>query len=361
MKMLQIFRPDDLIAAKEDMDALIAHQMPKRVPNGAMCFSGDFSVKNAGLDIAEVFHNPISIYNAICWTASQYQWNPFLQYSDLSVLGCLDFGGTMIYPTKNGEYLSALKHPVNNESDIENLTLPDPEKTGDISRQLHFARLQNKVGFPVGFASRSPFCLAANMSGMMLFMTWMIEKPSLCRQLMEFAYQHIIRTLDVWVANFGVENIQVWCSTPMESNQLISPRHMETFALPYLVKYCIHIKKLGIKQFCIHFCGEQNKNLPILAEADPWSHPAILSFGPEVDIVYAAKLFPQDIIYGNIDTILMEKGSPREVFDTCKELLEKGKRIENGFILAPGCSSPVFTPPVNMYAMTKAVEEHGIY
>ena len=67
MKMLQIFRPDDLIAAKEDIDALIAHQMPKRVPNGAMCFSGDFSVKNAGLDIAEVFHNPISIYNAICW------------------------------------------------------------------------------------------------------------------------------------------------------------------------------------------------------------------------------------------------------------------------------------------------------
>ena len=113
MKMLQIFRPDDLITAKEDMDALIAHQMPKRVPNGAMCFSGDFSVKNAGLDIAEVFQNPISIYNAICWTASQYQWNPFLQYSNLSVLGCLDFGGTMIYPTKNGEFLSALKHPVN--------------------------------------------------------------------------------------------------------------------------------------------------------------------------------------------------------------------------------------------------------
>ena len=136
---------------------------------------------------------------------------------------------------------------------------------------------------------------------------------------------------------------------------------MEAFALPYLITYCQHLKQIGIKQFCIHFCGDQNKNLPILAEANPWPHPAILSFGQEVDIVYAATLFPQDIIYGNIDTILMEKGSPREVFDTCKELLEKGKRIENGFILAPGCSSPVFTPPVNMYAMTKAVEEHGIY
>ena len=178
---------------------------------------------------------------------------------------------------------------------------------------------------------------------------------------MEIAYQHIIRTLDVWVASFGAENLQVWWSTPMESNQLISPRHMEAFALPYLLTYCKHIKKIGIKQFCIHFCGEQNQNLPILAEADPWPHPAVLSFGQEVDIVYAAKLFPQDIIYGNIDTTLMEKGSPGEVFNTCKELLEKGKRIEGGFILAPGCSSPVFTPPVNMYAITKALEEHGCY
>lgn len=106
MKILQIFQPDDLITAKKDMDALIAYQMPKRVPNGAMCFGGDFSVKNAGLDIAEVFQNPVSIYNAICWTASQYQWNPFLQYCDLSVLGCFDFGGTMIYPTKNGFILA---------------------------------------------------------------------------------------------------------------------------------------------------------------------------------------------------------------------------------------------------------------
>ena len=60
----QIFRPIDIKAAKEDMYALFEYQKPKSVPNGSMCYSADFSVRNAGQDIAEVFHNPEAIYNA---------------------------------------------------------------------------------------------------------------------------------------------------------------------------------------------------------------------------------------------------------------------------------------------------------
>jgi len=357
----QISSPAAVESAKNDIEALFVYQKPATVPNGAMCFSSDFSVANSGQDIADIFQNAEAIYNSVYSAAIQYQWNPYLQFCDLSVLGCFDFGGEMSYPTKNGEYLSARKYPVNHERDIEKLCLPDPLKTGDIPRQLHLARLQYNAGFPVGFMSRSPFCMAANMCGMSLFMTWLIEKPSLCRRLIEIAYRHITRTLDLWVASFGPENLQVWWSTPIESNQLISPRHMQDFALPHLINYCQHIKQIGIKQFCIHLCGDQNKNLPILADANPWPHPTILSLGPEVDILYAASLFPEDIIYGNIDTVLLEKGNPGQIFNTCIELIEKGKNIEGGFVLAPGCSIPVFTPPANMDALSKAIEKHGTY
>jgi uroporphyrinogen decarboxylase len=357
----KIFRLIDQDAAKEEIDTLFRYAKPKRVPNGSMWAGQDFSIQNTGKNIAEIFDNPQAIFDAVCWTAHQYHWNPFIQVGGFSALGCFDFGGSMSYPTKNGEYFTQDRHPVSSEKDVEKLNLPDPYTAGDIPRQLRFGALQKEAGFPVTFMTRSPFCMAANMCALNLFMTWMIEAPSLCKQLMELGYRHTLRTLDVWIETFGVDNLQVWLTTPIESNQLISPKHMETFALPFHLKYGEHLKKIGIKQRLIHFCGDQNRNLPILAEADPWAHPAILSFGSEVDILRAADLFPRDIIYGNVDTVLLDSGSPREIYDTCKGLLEKGKRIEGGFILAPSCDAPVFMPPVNMYAMTKAIEEHGIY
>ncbi len=351
----------DLESLKEDYNALFQYQKPKRVQNGAMWSCAEFAVRNTGQDISNIYHNPERIFDAALWSAIQYNWNPFIQYVWFSVLACLDFGGTMSYPTRNGEYMAIVTHPVTTKDDIEKLRLPDPQTAGDIPRQLQFAKLQIEAGLPVSFMSRSPFCMAANMCGITQFMTWLIEEPALCQQLMDLAYQHIVRTLDVWVSNFGAENIQVWWTVPLESNQLISPQYMEKFAMPYLVDYRKQLKKRGIKRFLIHFCGDQNKNLSILSEVDPWEHPAVLSFGPETDILDAAKLFPEDIIYGNLDTILMEKESPNVIFETSKELIKKGKQIEGGFILALGCDIPVFTPPANLFAMSKAIEDHGAY
>ncbi len=73
-------------------------------------------------------------------------------------------------------------------------------------------------------------------------------------------------------------------SSPSESNQVISPKHMEKFALPFHEEYHRRLKEIGIRRFGIHICGDQNLNLPLLAEASPWPHPSVLSFGHEVDL-----------------------------------------------------------------------------
>lgn len=344
---------------KEQFEALFHYNKPDRVPLGSMWFSEGFAIKSAGLNIAKIFNDPETIYRAVCLAADQYKWNPFIQYSGFSVLGCYDFGGTMRYPQNEGDSFGALLHPVQNEKDVDGLKLPDPRGSGDIPRQFEFATLQKKAGLPVTFFSRSPFCMASNMCGIERFFEWLVDKPELCQRLMEMGYQHTINVLDYWIASFGAENIQVWMSTPVESNQLISPRHMEKFCLPYHMKYHDHLEKVGIKRCGLHLCGEQNKNLPILSEASPWRHPTILSFGVEVDITKAAKLFSQDIICGNIDTNLIQAGTPEEVYENCRSAIKKGKQIEGGFILAPGCDTPVFAPPANVYAMTNAVEDFG--
>jgi uroporphyrinogen decarboxylase len=347
--------------SRSQFEALRQYNKPERVPLGNMLFSEGFAIKNAGLNIAKIFHDPETIYRAVYWAADQYRWNPFVQYSSFSVLGCFDFGGTMRYPQNEGDSIGALLHPVQNEKDVDRLKLPDSKESGDIPRQFEFATLQKKAGLPVTFFSRSPFCMASNMCGIERFFEWLVGKPELCERVMEMGYQHTINVLDYWIASFGAENIQVWMSTPVESNQLISPKHMEQFCLPYHMKYHDHLEKVGIKRCGLHLCGEQNKNLQILSEASPWRHPTILSFGVEVDITKAAKLFPKDIICGNIDTNLIQTGTAREVYENCKSVIEKGKRIEGGFILAPGCETPPFAPPANVYAMTRAAEDFGSY
>jgi len=54
-------------------------------------------------------------------------------------------------------------------------------------------------------------------------------------------------------------------------------------------------------------------NLSYLAEACPWRHPGVLSFGHEVDIETVARHFPEDIIYGNIDPTLLLMGPPSKI------------------------------------------------
>ena len=102
-------------------------------------------------------------------------------------------------------------------------------------------------------------------------------------------------------------------------------------------------------------------NLPYFAGTTLWKHPSILSFGHEVDLEVAADHFPDDIIFGNIEPAVIQTGTPSEVYELSKAIIEKGKRIPSGFIFAPGCELPVQSPPVNVFQMTKAVNDVGWY
>jgi len=296
------------------------------------------------------------------WTAELYDWEPMPQYPGHTVWGAIDFGGKIRMP--KGRYESALiitSHPVQSKKDLETLKLPDPITSGRIPLAMGFARLQAEHGLPVFFSSRSPFTMAANICGLENFCRWMIREPDLCHELMRFALDHILNVLSYWIETFGAEKIFVWMSNPNESNQVISPKHVAAFAVPYHLLYHAKLKEMGIRRFGLHLCGDQNLNLPLFAEADPWPHPSVLSFGHEVPVEVAARYFPEDIIFGNLDPTLLQTASPRHIYEQCCNLITQGIQAPGGFILAPGCGIPATVPPVNVFAMTKAVYDVGWY
>jgi len=81
-----------------------------------------------------------------------------------------------------------------------------------------------------------------------------------------------------------------------------------------------------------------------------------------MDIQHVARTFGEEIIIGgNIPTTLLQLGTPEEVLEVSRDILETMKNHPGGFILMPACALPPLTPPVNVFAMLKAVTLYGRY
>ncbi|MBI2853238.1 MAG: uroporphyrinogen-III decarboxylase, partial [Chloroflexi bacterium] len=71
--------------------------------------------------------------------------------------------------------------------------------------------------------------------------------------------------------------------------------------------------------------------------------------------------FPNDVIEGNMNTAIIQCGTPTEVYDEARQVIERGKNLPNGFILRPACELPPLAPPENMHAITRALNDFGWY
>ena len=98
---------------------------------------------------------------------------------------------------------------------------------------------------------------------------------------------------------------------------------------------------MGFETIFMHICGDQNGNLPFWAQI-PMGSPGILSFGHEVDLTNAAEYFPDDIIVGNLDPSIIQIGTPEEVYDASRLVIEKGKKYRQGLCLVPAVNCPLW-------------------
>ena len=342
------------------IEALFRGEKVDRVPIHGN--STGFSTRNCGYSIASAYNEPEKAFRSTIWTAEQYDWELIPQIFAHTLLGGWDFGGDVKFP--ESEYQGALsisRFPAPTEEEVLNLQMPDPRTAGGIPYAMEFARLEVQNGLPAAFFPRSAFCMAANICGTQQFCKWMLKKPHLCDHLLRMAQEHTFNAFQYWVDTFGAENIFIYMSSPSESNQVISPKQFERFALPYHVEFHERMRSFPIRGFGLHICGEQNLNLPYLATVDLCQHPSIISIGHEVAIATAAHYFPNDIIYGNINPALIQTGTPQQVYDDATRIVLEGKKVPAGFIFAPGCELPPMSSPFNLYQITKAVNDHGWY
>jgi len=349
---------------RERIEAMLKRKKPDRVPVWPIGYPG-FAVVNAGYTIAEAYNNPEKAFKAERWCCEQYGWvfTPLFFYASY---GGWEFGGEIKWPSSKFDQAPIItRYPVEAEEDIWNLTGPDVKKAGFIPLLTEFNKLSlqerlNNEPFYVMVPIGSSFTIAGNICGPEKLCKWLLKKPEVAHRLLRLATDHSLDLFQYWKKNFGTEGLLAFTGEPTASNQLISSKQFEKFVFPYLKELFEKILALGYKHIYCHICGEQNTNLPFWAQL-PMGDPGIVSIGHEIDLLKAAEHFPNDIILGNLEPGIIQTGTPEEVYEASKAVIEKGKKCSGGFAFSPGCELPPMAPPLNVWMMTKAANEFGWY
>ena len=349
---------------RERVEALLKHEKPDRVPLSP-CFAQGFCALYYGVSIGESYGNPTVHLAAARKTYRDFGWVwwPFLAYA---AMGGWEFGGEIKLP--DSEFAQAptvSRHPVDTPEEAMKLTMPDIKTAGVIPRMMEFCKLSSQERLdnePWNVTSMifGPFTVACNITGPEKLAKWALKKPETVHYLVRLVNDFLIAVAEYWKDTFGIEGVLPLAAGVTSSNQIISPKQFEEFVFPYQKELHQKTLDMGYKNIYVHICGEQNENLPYWAQI-PMGDPGIISIGHEVELETAAKYFPNDIIFGNLNPTILQVGTPDDVYEASKVLIERGKKIPGGFIFAPGCEIPPVAPVDNIMAMTKAVNDFGWY
>jgi uroporphyrinogen decarboxylase len=353
----------EVMTDRQRVEVLLQRRKPDRVPILPFAPNG-FAVLYNNLSINDAYTNPEGCYSSLRKACQDFGW-VFFPAMGYASMGAWEFGGEVRMPT--GEYDQApmvTRYPVENEEDVYNLKWPGPD-SGFFPIAGRFTELARQESldyapFNAIISAGGAFNFACNVVGEEKFLRWLIKKPDLARDLIKQLADWELAGLRVQREMMGTEGVMGILAGATMSNQMISPRQFKEFAFPYIKEGQERLRSLGYKTTLVHICGEQNLNLPFWSQV-PFGDPGIISIGHEIELGKAAEYFPDDIIFGNLEPVILQSGTPDEVYEATRKVVEEGKKLPNGYIFSTGCDLPPRTPVENIRMMTRAVEDFGWY
>jgi uroporphyrinogen decarboxylase len=358
MHELQEQKRQETMSSPERMEALMRKKPIDRVP--FMPFAAGFCAVSTGLDIKDIYADAEKCFWAQMWTQEIYGWDgaPVFGYASH---GGWEFGGDIKMPEGEWEQAPVVTRlPATTPEAVEALEVPEVESAGCYPVHLKFSAIQKSLGMPLSVFGMSPFTSAGNVCGVDNLCRWMMKMPDVAHLLLGKTLELHKKVIDCFVGKFPNYPMVCFLGEPTTSSQVISPNHFKEFALPYIKEATQYTLDRGVG-ISFHICGEQNLNLPAWTEVN-FGDPGICSFGHEVALDKAIELFgDKNIIAGNVEPSIIQTGTGQQVYALSKACIEKGKRAPSGFALMPGCECPVYAPAYNVYAMKKAVMDHGFY
>ncbi len=241
--------------------------------------------------------------------------------------------------------------------EVARLAVPDPYKTFPMCEILKATRILSKeIGDRVWICARAdqgPMDLAAQLRGIndLLMDIALGEQTELIHALLDYARRVATRYAYALI-ECGGRSTSI--GEPVAGPDVISPAHYRHYPWVHEKRMVEELRTSGIILHN-HICGNTG---PITED--------FIATGAQV-LEVDHKTEPRKIkdaarhrtcLLGNIDTGLMAFGTPAQVEDACRDLIEIWKP-DSGFILGPGCALGAQTPAANIHALVEAAKKYG--
>ena len=220
-----------------------------------------------------------------------------------------------------------------------------------------FAQEMRELGFPCyGMSGGSaPFdVISDRLRGMRGTMLDMYRNPDKLLEACEMLLPWQGERLSSVVAA-GSESI-VFIALHRGADGFMSLKQFATFYWPTLKKHIFNVANAGLTP-CIFFEGDYTSRLEYLLELP---RGKVLGHFDSSDMVRVKEVLGNHMcIMGNVPSSLLQTGSPQEVKDYCKRLIDVVGR-GGGFIMSPR-SAIDEVKPGNLKAMFDFTKEYGRY
>ncbi len=329
----------------ERITAAINFEKPDRIPVVAQIF-GHAAVL-AGMPLGEYLCDGKK--NAEC------QINALERYGHDAVFALMDVNieteavGSRLKYAEN-DYFTIDSYAVTEDTDIDKLEVPNPEKAGRMPELLKSVGiLRREVGddvFVVGNVT-GPLTIATQLLGMEKSLYLAIDETDTFIRLLDFSTK-VSMALGNALLQSGAHLVMVF--DPSASPAVVHDAFFREYELPKLKQLFSSFKQNGSAANWLHIAGQTQSIMPYYPEIGVDIANIDYYITPEEVI----ELLPGTCVNGNLKPLSFEEATPGDISSESSNLLEKMEE-RGGFILSSGCEIMPNAHIENVEAMVNAV------
>lgn len=331
------------MTSKERVLAAIRCEETDRVP--WVPFVGSHAGSLLGISAEEFFKSSDHIISGVQKAIDLYRPDGIPVTFDLQIEAEV-FGCELKWADQNPP--AVCSHPLCNGTKIEDLKVPSAGD-GRIGIVLEAARAIRAANPDIALYATitGPFTLALHLLGTDIFMK-MFDDVDYVNRLLDFCKRVCIAMCDYYI-DAGCDVVAV--VDPMTSQ--IGADQLSEFVGSHMTEIFEHIRGVGaLGSFFV--CGHAQQNIQAMCNCKPDN----ISIDENIPLEYVRDICLENGISfgGNMQlTTVLLLGSPTDAQKNAIACMEIGGT--KGFLLAPGCDLPYDTPPENLEAIIKVVED----
>lgn len=246
---------------------------------------------------------------------------------------------------------AVITHPLQQGKNIDDFSIPT-SREGRIPLVMDAAVKLRELHPDIALYGliTGPFTLALHLMGTDIFMK-LFEDPEEVHKIMNFTTE-VGKMMAGNYINSGCDVIAM--VDPMTSQ--IDPVSFEQFVSPYAAELFDFIRDQGsLSSFFV--CGNAQQNIEVMCRCKPDN----VSIDENIPLDYVRDIALQNKVSfgGNMKlTVVLLMGTEEDSRREALECMDIGGK--KGFILAPGCDLPMYTPVENLKAVTSLVQDESL-